>query len=57
MHMAASIRTGSSGGSHSGKNGFVTYFANVKATMAIKLGRTITHSTHNLTKPMKGPKV
>ena len=57
MHPAASILTASSGGSHSGKNGFVMYFENVNATMATVHGLTIRHSAHNLMNPTKGPKV
>ena len=57
MHTAASSRTASSGGSHSGKNGFVMYFENVNATMATVHGLTIKHSAHSLINPTKGPKV
>ena len=57
MHIAASILTESSGGSHSGKNGFVTYLAKVSATMATVHGRTIKHSAQRRMNATNGPKV
>lgn len=57
MQQTANILTESSGGWHSGKNGFKIYTLKVKATMACEQGRTIMHSIHNLIKAMKGPKV
>ena len=55
--MAASIRTASSGGSHSGKKGLAIYFENVNATIATVQGLTIKHSAHSLMNPTNGPKV
>ena len=55
MQTAASILTLSSGGSHSGKMSLTLYLAKVSATMVMVQGRTIRHSAHSLTNPMKGP--
>ena len=47
----------SSGGVHSGKNGFKTYTLNVSATIACEHGRTIIHSIQRRMKAINGPKV
>ena len=57
MQTAAKSLTLSSGGSQSGKNGFVAYIENVRATMAWEQGRTMIHSTHSLIKAKNSPKV
>ena len=57
IQTAARRRTASSGGSHSGKNGFVAYTANVRATIAWLHGLTRMHSTHKRINARKRPKV
>lgn len=57
MQQTANILAESSGGSQSGKNGFITYVLNVSATIACEQGRTIIHSIQRRINAMKGPNV
>lgn len=57
MQHTANILAESSGGSQSGKKGFITYVLNVSATIACEHGRTIIHSIQSRINAIKGPNV